>query len=294
MSSPYIADVTAETFMTEVIERSMHTPVMVDFWAEWCGPCKNLMPILAKLADDYQGGFFLAKVDTDAEQALAQQAAIRSLPTVMLFVGGQPVDQFMGALPEGEIKALLAKHGIEPGATGAPDAAGQNPLEVARAYFELGKLDAAAEILRAAQAEDPTNADVLLLMAEVALAAADLETVSTVMKILPEDAQSRPEALRIKGIMTFAQANDANLDLNELAQAVADGQASSLQRYQLGVKHAVRFDYDQAADAFLGLMMRDRDYGEDGAKTALIALCDLLGEDPKATKIRRRMFSLLH
>ena len=289
--SPYISDVTAQTFMAEVMERSVETPVLVDFWADWCNPCKSLMPILAKLADEYQGSFYLAKVDTDQEQMLAQQAGIRSLPTVMLFVGGQPVDQFMGALPEGEIRSFLARHNIESAAGVADDT---DPVTMAKTQMEAGQLDAAAETLRQAQAEDPSNPDILLTMGEVALARSDLETAETVLKILPEDAQQRPEALRIKGVMKFAQADNAEYTLASLQQTVAEGTPSSEERYQLGVKHAVRFDYDQAAEAFFGLMMRDRDYGEDGAKNALLAICDLLAEDPRATKIRRRIFSMMH
>ena len=113
MSNAYSIQVTSETFETDVLQKSQETPVLVDFYAEWCGPCKSLGPILERLADEYAGTFILAKVDSDAEQMLVAGMGVRSLPTVVLFKNGQPADHFMGALPEGEIRAMLDKH-VEP------------------------------------------------------------------------------------------------------------------------------------------------------------------------------------
>ena len=110
MSNAYSIQVTSETFEADVIQKSQETPVLVDFYAEWCGPCKSLGPILERLADEYSGAFILAKVDSDAEQMLVAGMGVRSLPTGVLFKTGQPADHFMGALPEGEIRAMLDKH----------------------------------------------------------------------------------------------------------------------------------------------------------------------------------------
>ena len=111
---PHVVDITTDTFETEVLQKSMQTPVLVDFWATWCGPCKSLTPILEKLAGEYGGAFVLAKVDVDREQQIAAAFQIRSVPTVFLLVGGQPVDAFQGALPEGQLRQFLQQHGIEP------------------------------------------------------------------------------------------------------------------------------------------------------------------------------------
>ena len=120
-SLPHVIDVTTETFETEVLQRSLQTPVLVDFWATWCGPCKSLGPVLEKLAGEYGGAFVLAKVDVDKEQQIAAAFQIRSVPSVFLLVGGQPVDAFQGALPEGQLRQFLQQHGIEPLAAPRPN-----------------------------------------------------------------------------------------------------------------------------------------------------------------------------
>src|SRR5690606_32647216 len=126
-AKPHVFDATAATFEDTVIRKSLQTPVLVDFWATWCGPCKTLGPVLEKLAGDYNGAFLLAKVDVDAEQELAAAFQIRSVPTVMLVKDGQLVDGFPGALPEGQLREFLRHHGIEP----APAVAEEEAVEVA-------------------------------------------------------------------------------------------------------------------------------------------------------------------
>ncbi|KAF1011629.1 MAG: putative protein YbbN [Pseudomonas fluorescens] len=157
--SPFIFDVTAATFEQAVIENSFHKPVLVDFWAEWCAPCKALMPMLAQIAESYQGELLLAKVDCDAEQDIVARFGIRSLPTVVLFKDDQPVDGFAGAQPESAVRAMLEPH------VQMPPPAAADPLEQAQALFNEGRISEAEAVLVAVLGEDNTNAAALILYA---------------------------------------------------------------------------------------------------------------------------------
>lgn len=290
--SPYIFDVTEATFGSDVIERSKTVPVLVDFWADWCQPCKNLMPILSKLAEEYAGGFVLAKVNADEQQMLAAQTGVRSLPTVILIKDGQVADHFMGALPENEVREFLDRH-VE-AAEAEPEAPLEANVETALALFEHGDVEGASEMLRAAQAEDPSNPSILLALGKVSMAQGDTETVESILKILPEESQNDPEATRLKGGLKFAQANNPEMDYHALLAKADANEADSEEQYQLAVKLVLRGDFEGAAQRLLTLMMKDRQYGDDGARQSLLALFDVMGDDPVVGKLRRRMFTLLH
>lgn len=285
--SPYIIEVDESNFMQAVIEGSSSTPVLVDFWADWCEPCKQLMPLLEKLAVEADGAFILAKCNADANQNITGQIGVRSLPTVLLFSGGKPIDQFMGALPEGEVRALLEKNGISFAAIAA-EAAG---LESARALMAEGQNTQALELLRQAQAEEPENGDILIAMGEASLATGDHSTVDSVLNNLPESHANNSDANRLRGMYTFAKADDSSTDIDTLAAAVQSGDASSEQRYKYAVKLVASGQIQHAMDELLALMMRDREYGEDGARMGLIAIFDILDQDPLVKKYRRKMAS---
>ena len=146
--SAHIAAVTAADFERIVIQGSFERPVLVDFWADWCAPCRQLMPILSRLVEEFNGQFFLAKVDTEAEQALAAQFGVRSLPTVQLFKNGQAVDQFMGALPEGQIREFLSRH---------ISRASDRLLDQARQSIAEGDMSGAKGLIERAARDDPEN-----------------------------------------------------------------------------------------------------------------------------------------
>ena len=156
-ATPYVFDATDASFEKLVIENSFHKPVLVDFWAEWCSPCKALMPVLAKIAEDYQGELLLAKVNCDIEQGVVMRLGIRSLPTVVLFKDGQPVDGFAGAQPESAIRAMLEPHVQLPA---APEA---DLLDSARAAFAEGRIGEAEALLKQLLSEDNQNAPALIL-----------------------------------------------------------------------------------------------------------------------------------
>ncbi|MBF2974419.1 thioredoxin, partial [Pseudomonas aeruginosa] len=179
--TPYIFDVTGANFEQLVIENSFHKPVLVDFWADWCAPCKALMPLLAQIAESYQGELLLAKVNCDVEQDIVMRFGIRSLPTVVLFKDGQPVDGFAGAQPESQIRALLEPH------VKAPALPDEDPLEVAQALFAEGRIGDAEATLKALLAENNENAAALILYARCLAERGELEEAQAILDAVKSD-----------------------------------------------------------------------------------------------------------
>ena len=290
--SPYIVEVTKENFESVILHGSMQTPVLVDFWAGWCQPCQTLMPILTKLADEYQGAFILAKVDTEAEQEIAAQLGIRSLPTVKLIHQGAVVDEFAGALPESEVRAFLDKH--LPDAPPAEAAAPANPVEQANQLHANGDTEQAMAVLRAAQAEDPANGDVAIALGKLCVATGQYDDARQCLSILSEEDAKKTDAGILRGMLTLTDADDASTDEASLASAVQQDSTNSEAAYKLGIKQALRGDTDTAVTTLLELMQRDREYGDDGARKTLLSIFEAMGDDPAVGAYRRKMFTYLH
>ena len=291
--SPYIVEVTKENLESVVLHGSMQTPILVDFWADWCEPCKTLMPILAKLADEYQGAFILAKIDTEAEQEIAAQLGIRSLPTVKLIVNGGIVDEFTGALPESEVRAFLDKHlqAAPPAPEELPEA---GPIELAKQLQANGDTDKAMSVLRAAQAESPTDGDIAIALGQLCVATGQYDDARQCLSILSEEDAKKTEAGKLNGLLTLADADDAGTDEPSLISALQQDTSNSEAAYKLGIKQALRGDTDSAVDTLLGLMQRDKEFGDDGARKTLLSIFDMLGDDPSVGVYRRKMFASLH
>ncbi len=289
--SPYIIDVTKENFESVILQGSMQTPVLIDFWADWCEPCKTLMPILAKLAEEYQGGFILAKIDTEAEQEIAQQLGIRSLPTVKLIVNGAAVDEFSGALPESDVRTFLEKHIGPPVAAEPVD---DDPVVVAGSLHAAGNTDAAVALLREAQAQSPENGDIATALGQMCVASGLFDDARQCLSILSDEDAKKPEAGKLRGLISLSDADDASSDEATVASALAQNPEDSKAAYQLGIKQALRGDFDTAVDTLLKLMMRDREFGDDGARKAVLSIFDTMVGDPQVGVLRRKMFNMLH
>ncbi len=285
--SPFIIEVDESNFMPVVVEGSLQQPVLVQFWSDRSEPCLGLMPILEKLAVEANGTFLLAKCNADTNHNIISQIGIQGLPTLLMFGQGQPIDQITTVMPESEIRTLLEKHNI----TFTPAEAEVGGLASARELMAAGQNEQALVMLRAAQAEDPENGDLLIAMGEACLATGDHATVDTVLSNLPESHTNSSDANRLRGMYTFAKADDTSVDLETLAAAVQSGDATSEQRYKYAVKLVASGQIQPAMDELLQLMMRDREYGEDGARMGLISIFDILGQDPLVTKYRRKMAS---
>ncbi|WP_097305280.1 thioredoxin [Pseudomonas chlororaphis] len=286
--TPYIFDASTADFDQSVIENSFHKPVLVDFWAEWCAPCKALMPMLQQIAESYQGELLLAKVNCDIEQDIVARFGIRSLPTVVLFKDGQPVDGFAGAQPESAVRAMLEPHVQMP----PPKAA--DPLELAEALFAEGRIAEAEATLKVLLGEDNSNAKALILYARCLAERGELGEAQTVLDAVTGDEHKAALAGAKAQITFLKQAADLpdSADLkSRLAQNPQDDEAV----YQLAIQQLARQQYDAALDALLKLFIRNRSYNEGLPHKTLLQVFELLGNDhPLVTTYRRKLFAALY
>ncbi|AEB60276.1 thioredoxin [Ectopseudomonas mendocina] len=287
--SPYIFDISgAANFEQLVIENSFHKPVLVDFWAEWCAPCKALMPMLAKITEGYAGELLLAKVNCDIEQDIVMRFGIRSLPTVVLFKDGQPVDGFAGAQPEAAIREMLKPHVAEP----APAAA--DPMESAQALFAEGRFAETEALLKQVLTEDNENAAALILYARCLAERGELGEAEVVLDAVKGDEHKQALA-GAKAQLTFlrqaADLPDAATLKSRLAQNAEDDEAV----YQLAVQQLARQQYEAALDGLLKLFVRNRSYADGLPHKTLLQVFDLLGGDhPLVTSYRRKLYQAIY
>jgi putative thioredoxin len=286
--TPYIFDANTSNFDQLVIENSFHKPVLVDFWAEWCAPCKALMPVLAQIAESYLGELLLAKVDCDAEPDVVARFGIRSLPTVVLFKDGQPVDGFNGAQPESAIRTLLQPHVAEPAAPTA------NPLETAQALFAEGRFADAENLLKQLLSEDSENPAALILYARCLLERGELGEAETVLNAVSGDEHKQALAGARAQLTFLRQAADlpdvASLK-SRLAQNAEDHEAA----YQLTIQQLARQQYEPALDGLLKLFVRNRGYADGLPHSTLLQVFDLLGNDhPLVTAYRRKLYQAIY
>lgn len=294
--SPYIVQLDEQNFMEVVVEGSDNTPVLVDFWADWCGPCKNLMPILEKLAVEFNGAFILAKLDTEAHPGIAQQLGIRSLPTVKLFKDRQLVNEFMGALPESEVRTFLETHVGQPLAGEEPEEedTGDSRVGNAMALFSQGRADEAKEMLQAAQADDPANPEILLALGQICISTGDLETAESCLKALPDADRDGAQGMRLSGTLELARESDASASPTELQAQLETDPSSSEIRYKLAIAEALAGNVQTGMDHLLKLVQTDPGYNDGAPREKLLALFKVLGDDPLVGQYRRKLFATLH
>jgi len=262
-------------FETAVVAGSRQTPVLVDFWAAWCGPCKTLAPVLEQVARSFAGRLTVVKVDTEAEPGLAARFQIRSIPTVLLFKDGRVASQFSGAQPEGAIRQWLAPQ-LPPPA--------DSPLVRAGDALRRGDWAAARELLQPVLAEAADDPACRILLAEAELAGGDTVAARRHLDALPPDRQFEPAVEALRARLFFG---------DELA--TVDAGASDLDAlYARGLWSAAGGHLTDAAEALLALVERSRAYRDDGARKALLKVFALAPEAPGIGDCRRRLARLLH
>ncbi len=281
---PHVFDATTETFEAEVLQKSLQTPVLVDFWATWCGPCKTLGPILEKLAGEYNGAFELAKVDVDKEQQVAAAFQIRSVPTVFLIKNGEIVDGFPGAMPEGQLREFLSQHGVTP--LEAPADAGS---------AEPAPLDPQAQVaaLRDAVAAEPEKDELKLDLALALLKTGETGEAGQLLDALPANLSTDDRAVRARARLDFGEALQGAPAADALTARVHNDGSDLEARYQLGIHHLLGGEDEAALEQFIEMLRLDRNFREGLPRKALIDAFRVIEDEDLVGRYRRRMSSLL-
>jgi len=263
--SPYVFDVGDTTFESEVLERSKHTPVVVDFWAPWCGPCRTLGPLLERLADEHAGAFVVAKVNVDENPGLANAFRAQSIPMVIGLRDGQLAGHFVGAQPESAVRDFLARLLPSPGETLADEGA---------ALLAAGKTAEAEAVFRRALDDDPRAATALVGLASVHTERAEYDAAQALLERV-EPGPVRAEADRLAAAIRIRQSGSGD---EAVLRAKVEAEPKNIEaRFALAQALAAAARYEEALEHYLTIVKQDRSFGDDGARKAMLDVFDLLG-----------------
>jgi len=284
-----VKDATTQSFMKDVIEESKTQPVLVDFWAPWCGPCKQLTPILEKVVKAAKGKVKLVKMDIDKNPEIPGQMGIQSIPAVIAFSNGQPVDGFMGALPESQVVAFLER--LTKGKIGDEDA---DQLKAAEDALAVGNAAEAADLYAKILAKDSGNIVALAGLARCYVATGNIEQAEKTLAIVPEAKQNDAAVTAARAALELAVQAKSVGPLDELQQKVAADPLDHQARFDLAAALNAAGKREEAADHLLAIVKRDRKWNEDGARKQLVQFFEAWGAaDPATLEGRKKLSSIL-
>ncbi|MBB4091543.1 thioredoxin [Ochrobactrum pecoris] len=285
-----VKDTTTASFQADVITESRNQPVLVDFWAPWCGPCKQLTPIIEKAVRDAAGAVKLVKMNIDDHPAIAGQLGIQSIPAVIAFVNGQPVDGFMGAVPESKVKEFIAKIG---GPSDA-EAALSEAITAANELVEAGDFVQASEIFSSILQAVPDNVDAVVGLATCLLESGDAEKAREILAQLPAEQQSAPAVRALEARLALADQVKLIGDPVELEKRIQADPKDYQARFDLAQVRNAQGRREDAANELLFIMKADREWNDDGARKQLLQFFEAWGNaDPATLGARRKLSSLL-
>jgi putative thioredoxin len=284
---PFVVDIQDSAhFEQQVLELSKQQPVLVDFWADWCQPCKVLIPLLTKLSEEYKGAFILAKVNADEQQELVAAAGVRNLPTVKLYKDGIVVDEFMGAKTESELRQFLDAH-IENDT--------DNKIKEALSCSDAGDYEQATEILKNLNQQDPSNSGVYIAIAKVYLQSGDFENCEAVLKALPANIQATDDVKKLQDELNLARATSDAPDVSELLSQLESDPDNHEVRLQLANQYIVSHQYEQALEALLYILKQDMSFQDGAAKATMLKVFEILGPQEALTRsYRTKLATLLY
>ena len=282
----YSKDVSEQDFLAEVIEKSKTVPVVVDFWAPWCGPCQTLKPILEKLAEEYQGKFFLAKINADENQALSAQFGVRGIPSVKAVYNGKIINEFSGALPEPAVREFLEK--IIPNES-------ETQRQEAMAIYESGDIQKAMALLNKAIAQDENNFNAKVNLATLLFENNEPQAAKDVIEKLPANVQLEESVRELLTKIELSERTSELPDKQTLLQLIQQDDTNLQARLDLANHYIGEQAYDEAFELLFDVLKKDRHFGDDAARKTMLSVFTLLGpQDPRVRSARKTLASLLN